>query len=92
MRTTDEFDVGRCPACQGVDQPGGASHLIGCPNYPAAANAHESAHGERNAAKLPEWEREAREFERRGNAAMANGLVIRARRYFRIADEVRRGR
>lgn len=26
------FDVGRCPACQGIDQPGGTTHLLGCPN------------------------------------------------------------
>lgn len=36
-------------------------------------------------------EREATEHEQRGNAAVANGLKLLARRHFRIADSVRRG-
>lgn len=33
---------------------------------------------------------QARKFERAGNAKLANGLVLQARRYFRIADAIRR--
>jgi hypothetical protein len=32
----------------------------------------------------------AREHERRGNAAVASGLMLVARRQFRIADHIRR--
>lgn len=36
-------------------------------------------------------EHEAREYDRRGNVAMANGLVQLAKRNWRIADAIRRG-
>ena len=45
-----------------------------------------------DAAKVSEREQEAREYERRGNAAMANGLVLKARRNYRIAGAIRSGR
>jgi hypothetical protein len=37
-------------------------------------------------------EQEARALERQGNAHLANGLVLKARRAFRTADAVRRER
>lgn len=44
----------------------------------------------RGADQLDPREREARELERQGNAHMANGLVLQARRAYRVADAIRR--
>lgn len=43
-------------------------------------------------APLDRREQEARALERQGNAHMTNGLALKARACFRVADAVRRGR
>ena len=51
----------------------------------SAATRHPLVNGTR------EWaEAEVRSLEQSGNAKLANGLVIEARRYFRCADDYRR--